>query len=117
MEDVGKWHKVLPQWLDWEKGSGGRCLRGLGGKRDAAFPISLPAMADHSPFLRAGYALGGGTPSQSYSRGETDPKTGCSAWRPLWALPHIVSPSRVTTAVKSALCFPRATLPLEAARD
>lgn len=39
-------------------------------------------MGDHSPFLRAWYALGGGTPSQSYSRGETDPKTGCSAWRP-----------------------------------
>lgn len=82
MEDVGKWHKVLPQWLHWEKGLGDRCLRGLGGKRDAAFPTSIPPMGDHSPFLRAGYALGGGTPSQSYSRGETGPKTGCSAWRP-----------------------------------
>ena len=26
--------------------------------------------------------MGGGTPFQSYSRGESDPKPGCSAWSP-----------------------------------
>ena len=86
--------KSFNPWKTWENGTksfpngcigkrvrGDRCLRGLGGKRDATFPTSIPPMGDHSPFLRAGYALGGRTPSQSYSRGETDPKTGFSAWR------------------------------------